>query len=177
MKVPRHPSRSEARRHQHELQEVVEAFHANTWPHTDAVAWPAELDRAILRGLPLPERTHGRLLHTGVMQGDDPLTVHEMLRMPNVGRKAIRDVLLSVDRFLNECINDHSTTPEQPTTAPEAIAGMATPGTPDTPWSRTEAWRCPLLAACTAGPGRTAQWWRSGPGPGRRRRRCSRTAR
>ena len=54
-------------------------------PEKDALAWPAGLDRALLRGLPLRAHTQYTLVRSKLMEGDNQLTVTEMLGTPEVG--------------------------------------------------------------------------------------------
>ena len=62
---------------------------------------PAGLDRGILLGLPLRDRTHRRLLEAGLMKGDSPLTLREAIRMPNVNLVSLRQAIAAADAFLN----------------------------------------------------------------------------
>ena len=107
----RYPSRDEARRYRHELRHALEALRGRFRPDADALAWPAGLDRGILLGLPLPDRTHRRLLQAGLMEGDSPLTVHEVVRIPNVSLVSMREALVAADAFLSECIDTFDDAP------------------------------------------------------------------
>ena len=99
-----YPSPDEAQRYRRELQDALEAVRERRFPHSDALIWPAGLDRSIVAGLALPEGTHKLLRHAGLMEGDNPLTAHEVLCIPYIGRRAIRDLLVAVDEFLSEYI-------------------------------------------------------------------------
>ena len=107
----RYPSRDEARRYQQELRDALEALRGPSRPDADVLAWPAGLDRGILLGLPLRERTHRRLLEAGLMEGDSPLTVHEVVRIPNVSLVSMREALVATDVFLRECIDTFDDAP------------------------------------------------------------------
>ncbi len=74
------------------------------------------------------------------MQGDSPLTVYELLRIANFGRKSLGDLLFAVDEFLSACIESGSTdsehegvadddtvAPLQATTSPSAAEVAGTP--------------------------------------------------
>ena len=107
----RYPSRDEARRYRQELRHALEALRGPSRPDADVLAWPAGLDRGILLGLPLRERTHRRLLDAGLMEGDSPLTLREVVRIPNVSLEAMRKALVAADEFLSECIDTFDDAP------------------------------------------------------------------
>ena len=107
----RYPSRDEALRYRHELRHALEALSGPFRPDADVLAWPAGLDRGILLGLPLRDRTHRRLLQAGLMEGDSPLTLREAVRIPNVSLKAMREALIGADAFLSECIDTFDDAP------------------------------------------------------------------
>ena len=98
-------------RYRRALKNALKAVRENAQPEPDALAWPAGLDRTLLLGLPLAERTRSAVLWAGLMQGDNPLTVHALLRTPNVGGRAIRDLVLATDEFLGEYIERFEGTP------------------------------------------------------------------
>ena len=104
MHPTRYPSRDEAQRYLLKLQDAQEAVRKRSRPDTDALAWPAGLDRAILVGLPLREGTRRCLLWTGLMEGDNPLTVYEVVRIPNLNLKSMREALVATHAFLSEYI-------------------------------------------------------------------------
>ena len=149
------PSRDAAQRHLLDLQDALDAIRRNRRPHLDSVAWPAGLDRSILNGLPLEVRTQNCLLQAELMEGDSPLTVWQLLRLQNFGRKSLRDLLYSVETFLNECVRIGSTTSqeagepdERPPAAPKEFAIPATRAqAPRTPWESAGRLLSPLLAA------------------------------
>ena len=124
----RYPSRDEARRHRHKLRYTVEALRERSRPDADALAWPAGLDRAILVGLPLRDGTHRRLLQAGLMEDDRPLTVHEVVRIPNVSLKAMREALVAADAFLREYIDTFDDAP-----TPAGVVAMRKPPSGPTP--------------------------------------------
>ena len=99
-----YPSRDEAQRYRRELQNAVDAMRERRFPHRDALVWPAGLDRALVAGLPLPQRTDKLLRQAGLMEGNDPLTAHEVLCMPYISSRAIRELLFAVDAFLSEYV-------------------------------------------------------------------------
>ena len=115
----RYPSRDEAQRYRHELRHTVEALRGRAQTDGDALAWPGGLDRGILLGLPLRDGTHRRLLQAGLMEGDSPLTVHEVVRIPNVSLRAMREAVVAADAFLSECIDTFDDAP-----TPAAIVAM-----------------------------------------------------
>ena len=108
-----YPSRDEAQRYRRELQDAVHAMRERRFPQRGALVWPAGLDRAaIVAGLALPEGRHKLLRHAGLTEGNDPLTAHELLCVPNIGSRAIRDLLVAVDEFLSEYVESFEGRPE-----------------------------------------------------------------
>ena len=89
------------------------------------------------------------------MEGDDPLTVQELLRIPNFGRKSLHDLLFTVEDFLNECIRIGSTDSREagdpnertPIAPNETTDPMTRAETPPTPWDRAGQLLSPLFAA------------------------------
>ena len=106
-----YPSREEAKRYRHEIQEAVEAARKGEEPERNAPAWPAGLDRTILRGLPLPAHSRNCLLRARLMEGDNALTVAEMLRIPGLGSNTVRNLLIGIDEFLGEYIETFDQVP------------------------------------------------------------------
>ena len=123
----------------------------------ESVAWPAGLDRTVLHALPLEVRTRNCLQREQLMEGDDPLTVQELLRVPNFGRQSLRDLLFTVEDFLNECVRIGSTDSREagepnertPTVPNETTDPMTRAEPPRTPWDRAGQLLSPLLAAAT----------------------------
>ena len=99
-----YPSRDEAQRYRRELQDALEAVRERRFPDRDALVWPAGLDRALVAALPLPESTHQRLRQAGLMEGNNALTAHEVLCVPCMSSRAIRELLFAVDEFLGEYV-------------------------------------------------------------------------
>ena len=104
MQPVRYPSRDEAKRHLPELQVAMEAVGKRSRRGADALAWPAGLDRAILVGLPLRNGVRRSLLREGFMEGDNPLTVYEVVRVPNFSLNSMREALVAAHTFLSEYI-------------------------------------------------------------------------
>ena len=149
------PSRDAAQRHLLGLQGALDAIRCNRRPDLNSMAWPAGLDRSILNGLTLDVRTRNCLLGAQLVEGDSPLTVQQVLRLPNFGRKSLRDLLFTVESFLNECIRIRSTdsqdtsevnerTPDEPN---ELDTSTTRAQTPRMPWESAGQLLSPLLAA------------------------------
>ena len=91
------------------------------------------------------------------MEGDSPLTVLQLLRVQDFGRKSLRDLLYTVESFLNECVHTGSTdsqeTGEPNERAPVAPKESAIPETraqaPRTGWESAGQLLSPLLATAT----------------------------
>ena len=114
-----YPSREEANRYRREIQEAVEAARKGEEPERNTPAWPAGLDRTILRGLPLPAHSRNCLLRARLMEGDNPFTVAEMLRIRGLGPTTVRNLLVGVDEFLGEYIETFDQVP-----GPADVAAM-----------------------------------------------------
>ena len=97
-------SRHAAERYLLDLQGALQAVHQGIDPEMNALAWPAGLDRSVLNGLRLEVRTRNCLASAQLLEGDDPLTVQQLLSMHNFGRKSLRDLLFAVEKFLKECV-------------------------------------------------------------------------
>ena len=94
-------SRDEAQGYRRELEGALETVRERRSPHRDALVSPAGLDRAIVAGHPLPVATQSLLRQAELMEGDNALSAYEVLCMPYVGSRAIRDLFVVVDAFLN----------------------------------------------------------------------------
>ena len=149
------PSREAAQRHLLDLQDALETIRCNQRPDLNSMAWPAGLDRSILNGLPLDVRTRNCLLGAQLMEGDSALTVQQVLRLPNFGRKSLSDLLFTVESFLNECIRigsrdsqDTGETNERTSDEPSALDTATTSAqTPRMPWESASQLLNPVLAA------------------------------
>ncbi len=98
------PSFEVAQRYLLDLRDTLEAMRDGSVTRMESVVWPAGLDRTILQALPLRIRTRNCLQRECLMQGNDPLTVQELLRIPNFGHRSLGDLLFTVEGFLEECI-------------------------------------------------------------------------
>ena len=114
-----YPSREEAMRYRRALDEAVEAARTGEQAESGALAWPAGLDRTILRGLPLPSHTRNCLLRARLMKGDNRFTVAEMLRIRGLGPTTVRNLLVGVDELLGEYIETFDRVP-----GPADVAAM-----------------------------------------------------
>ena len=65
----------------------------------------------MLRGVRLPAHSRNCLLRVGLMEGDNPFTVAEMLRIRGLGPPTIRNLLLAIDEFLREYIETFDQVP------------------------------------------------------------------
>ena len=97
------PSPALARRQLNDIQAALGAVRAGRLPAFHAIVWPAGLNRTAALSLPLTVRVVNCLKAAGLTQGDEPLTAQELLRVPNMGKKSLKVLLLCVERFLLEC--------------------------------------------------------------------------
>ena len=107
------------------------------------MVWPAGLDRSVLKNLSLGVRTRNCLLAEQLMEGDSPLTVQELLRLPNFGLKSLTDLLLMTEDFLEQCARGENTDLSQARQAsPNGLSADASL----TSWARAAALLGELLA-------------------------------
>ena len=89
------------------------------------------------------------------MEGDCPLTVWRLLRLQNFGRRSLRDLLYTVENYLNECVRigcpdsqEAGEPNEQTLAAPRESAIIESRSqAPRTPWESAGQLLSPLLAA------------------------------
>ena len=150
------PSRHAAERYLFDLRDALEAIRQHRSPDLRSLAWPAGLDRSILDGLHIEVRTRNCLLRDQLMEGDSPLTVEQLLRLPNFGSKSLNDLLIMLEKFLKECIRTETTdSPQMNQRIRKSFDVSVEPGVPvaggsetsPTPWERTGKLLNPLLAA------------------------------
>ena len=138
------PSRYAAERHLLDLRDALEAMREGPMSDMNCLAWPAGLDRSIVNDLELEVRTLNCLKREQLNYGDNPLTVQELLRVQNFGRKSLRDLLFTVEEFLHECIRNGSN--RSPDTSEETETVATPPQEAPTPWERAGQLLSPLLA-------------------------------
>ena len=142
------PSPDAAKQYRYDLQDAFEVIRNNDLPKMDALAWPAGLDRRILEGLPLQTRTRNCLHGAGLLEGESPLTVHELLCLPNFGRASLDDLLFTVDNFLCECSKRESADSElEDAEEPRHGTADVAPEPSWAPWERARKALNALLAA------------------------------
>ena len=120
----------------------LEAMRNGAMARMESVAWPAGLDRTVLHALPLEARTRNCLQRERLMEGDNPLTVQELLRVSNFGRQSLQDLLFTVEDFLNECVRIGSTDSQKagepnertPAAPKESTIPTMRAQVPRTPW-------------------------------------------
>lgn len=100
------PARDESERYLLELEEALRHARRRTNPAMHCVVWPAGLDRTVIPRLPLAVRTRNALGASSFLEGDDALTVQDVMRLPSFGRKSFVDLLLGLETFLNQRIRD-----------------------------------------------------------------------
>lgn len=102
----RMPSSDEASRHLLKIEGAVAAVHSRHIPGPSEIVWPQGLDRSIIGTLVLKVRTRNSLMSAGLTQGEDQLTVREVWRISNFGKVSLFDLLLTLEAFLLDCINN-----------------------------------------------------------------------
>ena len=110
---PEQLSSDVAERHLLELRDALEAMRRGREVSVNSVAWPAGLDRAVLRAVPLRVRTRNCLQNEGLLAGANSLTANELLRIRHFGRTSLRDLLSCVEEFLTDCVRNGGTVPAE----------------------------------------------------------------
>ena len=147
------PSRYAAEDHLSHLREALTAVRHGSKAEMDHVVWPAGLNRSLLPRLRLAVRTRNALGGSGLMEGDGPLTVQDVLRLQNFGQTSLRDLLFTLEAFLNQCIRNGPTDSDQhghrphETSPPPPGASRSQLEHPPSSWERTGRLLAPLLAA------------------------------
>ena len=148
-----YPSREAAQRYRREIHDALESMRKSSVLDMSARAWPDGLNRVILGGLPLRVRTRNCLQNEKLMEGDNAITVYELLRIPNFGRKSLADLLFAVDDFLEKCIEHPCPDHQQDgaygneTINTSQMQSPETRTTIDTTWERYGKTLTPLLVA------------------------------
>ena len=96
------PSRDESLHHLAAMHRAIEAVRRQLPPHPSWVVLPPGLDRSVLATLPFRVRTCNCFKSAELLEGDGPVTVADLLELPNFGRVSLHDVLFVVESFLKE---------------------------------------------------------------------------
>lgn len=140
-------SRSTAERHLAVLRKALDSIRQRQAPHPSYMAWPPGLDRSLLLQLPLHKRTRNCIITSRLASEDGPLDVGDLMELKNFGRTSLRDLLLTLENFLQECL--HSGASE----SAQAAAGGAPPDSASggreapLPWDELGDLLQPLLSA------------------------------
>ena len=100
MEAIRYPSRDDAMRCSVELEEAVDAARRAERPEESMLAWPEGLDRQLLLGLPVKNRTQLCVQRGRLASGEGAYTVAQLLRVRYLSPAVVRDLLLATDEFL-----------------------------------------------------------------------------
>ena len=138
------PSRYAAERYLIDLRDALEAVRRDGEPKSDSLAWPAGLDRSILDGLHIGARTRNCLLREKLMEGDNPLTVQQLLRLPNFGKKSLNEMLITLEKFLKECIRTGTTGSRRVSRQTGESSNVPLPLKPDVPMTDASETSAPL---------------------------------
>ncbi len=95
-------SRGAAEGHLLDINEAVEAIRTGSKIRTEAWAWPDGLDRSIIRTLPLQLRTRNCLRNANLMEGNGPITLRQLLNIPNFGQRSLQDFLFATENWLSQ---------------------------------------------------------------------------
>ena len=100
------PSSDAARRHLADIGEALTFAHAGQEPPGSCVALPRGLDRSLLRNQPFSVRTLDCMTAADLFNGNDQLSVEDLLDLPNFGQISLRNLLLVIERYLIDCIDN-----------------------------------------------------------------------
>ena len=140
------PSRHAAARCLSDVRPALESIRAGRQPDLEFLAWPAGLDRSVLRSLPLAVRTRNCLAAGGLMEGDSPLKVGKLLRVTNFGWRSLTDLMQTTEDFLTRCAGREETLPPVTHRADGSAPGAGA-DSPPSAWERAAAVLGELLAA------------------------------
>ncbi len=114
------PSRLEAECHLAALRGTLTHIHKRQFPHSSHIAWPPDLDRLLLRQLPLQRRTWNCIATAQLANGAGPITVGDLLSLKNFGQTSLRDFLFCLENFLQECARKDPSDAPPPASADNA---------------------------------------------------------
>ena len=100
------PSPDDARRHLADMGEALTFVHDGQEPPGSCVALPRGLDRSLLRNLPFSVRTLNCMTAAELFNGNDQLSVEDLLDLPNFGQTSLRNLLLVIEQYLTDCIDN-----------------------------------------------------------------------
>ena len=106
MNLPLQPSRDAARNYLAQINLALCAAREGTKVPSTALVWPDGIDRSILHSLPISVRTRNCFQREKLMEGDTPLRAMDLLHLPNFGRTSLTDLLLNVEKFLLDCVQN-----------------------------------------------------------------------
>ena len=116
-------------------------------PDPSSVVWPAGLNRQVLAELPLTVRTDNCLRSDQFLDGSGDVTVFELMRIQNFGRKSLKDLLLALERFLITYTQTPQRLPYQATGLVRQACSDVAAATLPSDWDNAASVLRPLLAA------------------------------
>ena len=97
------------------IRPALDAIDREELPAPSCVALPPGLDRSVLRDLSFRVRTWNCLNAAGLFDGNDSVSVRDLLCLPGFGNLSLRDLLLVVSNYLNQLAQDTPPpTPQDP---------------------------------------------------------------
>ena len=138
------PTRQESERYLHVLDDALQHAHRGADLAMHCVVWPEGLDRSVIPRLPLAVRTRNALGTSSFSEGDSALTVQDVMRLQNFGRKSLTDLLLGLETFLNQRIRDAALAEHSPD---ERTVSPPTEDLRSAQWGRVREVVVPLLSA------------------------------
>ena len=144
-----------ARSYLAQIGDALRAAHEGAKVPSDALVWPAGLNRSIIHWLPVSVRTWNCFERERLTDGSGPLRAADLLRRRSFGRISLNDLLFTVENFLLEHAGNDgasSSHPRQSTDAESGDSGAASVGVPTQAETRLSTWNhvreslAPLLA-------------------------------
>lgn len=100
------PSPDDARRHLADIAEALSFVRDGQAPPASCVAMPRGFDRSLLKSQRFSVRTSNCLNAGGLFNGADQLLVKDLLILRNFGQLSLRNLLLVIEKYLTECIDN-----------------------------------------------------------------------
>lgn len=100
------PSPDDARRQLADLSDALSVVHDYQEPPGSCVALPSGFDRSLLKDLPLSVRTSNCLAAAELFDGNDQLSVKNLLDLPGFGHTSLRNLLFVIEKYLQKCIDN-----------------------------------------------------------------------
>ena len=141
------PFMNEAQRYLEHVRELLVSLDGRGMPDPSTVVWPAGLNRQILTELPLTVRTNNCLRSDRFQDRSGDVTVKDLMRIPNFGRKSLKDLMNALEHFLITFTQTPELLPNQATEIMLQTRSDVVAATLPSDWDNAADVLRPLLAA------------------------------